>query len=79
MRTCQQRCDEILQYLQAHPDAGDTVEGIAEWWLTQHDANESEVLVEQALNHLVKQGLVKRHVLVEGTILYDLPPPKPST
>ncbi len=25
MRTLQQRCDEILQYLQTHPDAGDTV------------------------------------------------------
>lgn len=78
MRTCQQRCDEILKYLQAHPDAGDTVEGIAEWWLTHHHANESEVLIEQALNHLVKQGLVERHVLVGKTILYGLAPPKPS-
>ena len=82
MRTFQQRCDEILQYLQAHPDAGDTVDGIAEWWLSQHDApyaNESVVLVEQALDHLVQRGLVERHVLVEGTILYEAAPPKPST
>lgn len=79
MRTCQQRCDEILQYLEVNPDAGDTVEGIAEWWLTHHDGNESKVLIQQALNHLVKQGLVERHVLVERTIVYQLAPLKPST
>jgi hypothetical protein len=38
-----------------------------------------QVLVEQALNHLVKQGLLKRHVLVEGTILYELAPPTPPS
>ena len=79
MLTFQQRCDEILQYLQNHPDAGDTAEGIAEWWLTEHDTNEAEVLVEQALTHLVKQGVLERHVLVEGTILYELAPPKPPS
>jgi len=79
MWTLRQRCDEILQYLKAHPDAGDTAEGIAEWWLTEQGTDESEVLVEQALNHLVKQGLLERHVLVEGTILYELAPPKPPS
>ena len=73
--TFQQRCDEILQYLKAHPDAGETAEGIAEWWLTEHDLNEAEILVEQALNHLVNQGLLERHVLVDGHILYELPLP----
>jgi len=73
--TLQQRCDEILQYLKTHPDGGDTAEGIAEWWLTEHDTNESEIFVEQALNRLVEQRLLERHVLVEGTILYELAPP----
>ncbi len=80
MRTLQQRCDEILQYLQTHPDAGDTVDGIAAWWLTQHDAphaHESVALAEQALDHLVQRGLVARHVLVEGTIFYTAAPPTP--
>ena len=79
MRPFQERRDAILQYLQNHPDAGDTVEGIAQWWLAQQDVGESEVLVEQALNHLVKLGLLKRHVLVEGTILYELAPPTPPS
>jgi len=78
MRPFQERCDAILQYLQNHPDAGDTVEGIAQWWLAQQDAGEDEVLVEQALNHLVKQGLVARHVLVDGTILYTVARRRPS-
>ena len=79
MRTFRERCEAILQYLQNHPNAADTAEGIAEWWLTEQDANESEVFVEQALNHLVKQGLLKRHVLVEETILYELAPPTPPS
>jgi Fe2+ or Zn2+ uptake regulation protein len=79
MPTLQQRCDEILHYLQTHPDAGDTAEGIAEWWLTECDAGESKVLVEQALHLLVKQGLLERHIIAEGTVLYELAPPKPPT
>jgi len=25
----------ILMYLQEHPDSGDTVEGVAQWWVLQ--------------------------------------------
>ena len=48
----------ILRYLEVHPDAKDTVEGIAQWWLL-HEWNESlRVHVERAVSWLLSQGLI---------------------
>jgi hypothetical protein len=49
----------ILRYLEAHPDAKDTVEGIVQWWLP-HEWNESllRVHVERAVSCLLSQGLI---------------------
>jgi hypothetical protein len=46
----------ILSYLRAHPDAKDSVEGIARWWV--HADRET---VEKALQILVKEGAVETH------------------
>lgn len=45
----------ILHYLQDHPEAADTVAGIAKWWVGE----EIEV-VQKALELLVKESVVVR-------------------
>ncbi len=50
--------DEILRYLVEHPEAQDTVEGIADWWLTERRVRQAIADVEAALGRLVDQGLV---------------------
>lgn len=48
----------ILHYLESHPKAKDTLEGIAQWWLLQEW---SECLlgdVEQAVTWLCSQGFI---------------------
>jgi len=52
---------EILAYLADHPDAGDTLEGIMQWWLMQRRIQNQIVLVEKALNELVSDGYVKKN------------------
>lgn len=65
-----QLSNEILNYLWAHPQASDTVEGILKWWLPQQRHEESLNRVQGELDKLVARGLVKRIKLVDGTIVY---------
>ncbi|TCV94649.1 hypothetical protein EC912_103134 [Luteibacter rhizovicinus] len=63
---------QIVDYLQGHPCAADSVRGIREWWL----GNDTEVdiaLVEQALGQLLVQGRVTRVSLPDGSSLYTGP------
>ena len=63
--------DEILKYLGTHPQAADTVEGIANWWLPRQRYEEDIQKVQQALDGLVERGLVAKTTLANGTILYE--------
>ena len=61
-RDCLERdeiCDELLEYLRTHPDAMDTLTGIADWWLPQgmHVGIER---VAQALRTLERRELIER-------------------
>ena len=62
---------QILQYMETHPNAADTAEGIAMWWLENnvHDLDIKQV--EAALNNLVSQGLIRRRQLKDGHVLYS--------
>ena len=52
---------EIEQYFSNHPDAGDTAEGIANWWVSHQVLSNSTPIVLSALEYLVGQGvLLKR-------------------
>jgi hypothetical protein len=46
----------ILRYLADNPEAGDTAEGIAEWWLPVGDARPGRSNLEQALSELTAGG-----------------------
>lgn len=50
--------ERILEYLRNHPQARDSVEGIAEWWLLEQKIREATRDVDKALTDLVKRGLV---------------------
>ena len=51
---------QILLYLQGHPAAADSAEGVRHWWL-QDMGELSQTVVEEALGELLKRGwLVSR-------------------
>lgn len=60
----------ILQYLERHPDASDTLDGIAGWWLTAIDTRPSEDLLQRTLDGLIDEGKIARIVMVDGTHMY---------
>lgn len=49
---------DILAYLADNPDAQDTLEGIAEWWLLQQRIKHEVANVKTALAELVAEDLV---------------------
>lgn len=60
----------ILAYLERHPSAADSAEGVARWWMA---GSEEVVLMEEveaALAVMVQRGLARLVQLADGTTLY---------
>jgi hypothetical protein len=51
------RC--VLAYLAEHPQATDTLDGIAEWWVMREQVRIDVNLLEQVLHSLTEQGLLE--------------------
>jgi len=63
---------QILEYLQTHQQAGDTLEGIAKWWLTFKRIDDSVIQVKRSLDNLKSKGVVREKRLPDGRLLYVL-------
>ena len=48
---------QILRYLEQYPEAKDTADGIAQWWLRREGSERSRRDVERAVTWLCSQGL----------------------
>lgn len=64
--------DEVLTYLVAHPQAQDTMEGIAEWWLLEQRIRNAVADVEAALSELVAKGFLVARRGADGRTYYGL-------
>ena len=67
-----QVCSDILAYVTEHPDAGDTVEGIIQWWLLRQRIKHQESVVKNALAKLVAEGLMIERKGSDGRIRYHI-------
>jgi hypothetical protein len=63
---------DILAYLSENPDAQDTLEGIAEWWLSEQTVKPSMAVVGEALKELVDRGLILAWSGEESRTLYKV-------
>jgi len=62
--------DAILRYLHAHPQAVDSAEGIARWWLPSDWCVDVHT-VEAALARLQEQGLIQQRTNTDRHVLYS--------
>jgi hypothetical protein len=65
---------EILAYLAENPNARDTVEGIAEWWLSKETSIASKAELEGVLVKMAAQNLVSAIKGADGRVHYGCPP-----
>lgn len=59
----------LLHYLACHPQAADTLPGVARWWVGD-DGRYSLEQVRSALDRLVDGGELRRERLADGTDWY---------
>lgn len=64
-------CRGILQYLHDHPEAADSLDGIASWWLPQSGLSVSIESVQAALAQLVEGHQIARIDLADGRTLFQ--------
>jgi len=64
-------CQGILHYLQEHPEAADSLEGIAAWWLPSPTYSVTTEAVEEALVQLVSEQRIARIDLADGRTLFQ--------
>ena len=62
--------DAILRYLDKHPHAADTSEGIAKWWVPT-DSHADIDTVRSALARLESQGLVCRRMNADRNVVFS--------
>jgi hypothetical protein len=57
-------------YVIAHPDAADTLDGIHRWWLLPTLHEESILRVEEAVEQLVAEGVLRSISREDGRVIY---------
>lgn len=60
----------ILAYLSENPEAGDTFDGIVEWWLVRQRIKFETRSVSEAVTRLVSEGLIEEHEGSDSRIFY---------
>lgn len=65
--------DAIRRYLERKPNASETPEGVARWWLLSQRYRDTRQLVQRALDRLEASGHVERVRLPGGRVMYRMP------
>jgi len=51
--------DAIVEYLAEHPQASDTLEGVAEWWIMRQQVRAEVNTLKKVLRQLTKSGVLE--------------------
>jgi hypothetical protein len=65
-------CYYILAYLSDNPEAGDTFDGIVEWWLLDQRIKFETRNVSEAVARLISEGLIVEHEASDSRIIYKV-------
>lgn len=69
----------ILAYLSENADAGDTFDGVAEWWLLNQLIKFETHNVSKAVARLVSEGLIVKHEGADSHVIYRINRTKEQT
>jgi len=64
----------LREYCRRHPRAADTLDGVRGWLPTEYQAITRDEL-RSILESLVREGILKRRTLADGTVIYFSAPP----
>jgi hypothetical protein len=61
----------VREYLEAHPHAADTLEGVVKWWLVRQRYDQAEERVRKALALLTQEGYVLTAKTADGRDIFS--------
>jgi hypothetical protein len=70
-RTVAELCGAIRRYVERHPDAADTAEGIRQWWISDVGRRPTAAELAEALEQLVESHALQRNRLASGAAIYS--------
>jgi len=62
----------VLAYLVTHADAGDTLEGIVEWWLMEQEIRYSTAQVKEVLEDFTLKQLILEYKASDRRVHYRI-------
>jgi Fe2+ or Zn2+ uptake regulation protein len=62
----------IINHLKKNPDAGDTLEGIADWWLELERIDTARYEISRILDTLVENGTLRVIETISGVKIYKI-------
>gem|GEM_PF-6724115 len=65
---------EILEYLSAHPNAQDTIDGILHWWVLDAYIRKWAPKIAETVAWLVERGFLEQKRSADGRIFYRVSP-----
>ena len=68
-RSAEDIASDIRRYCVANPHARDSIDGIA-WWLVLQRFEDARAQLRDAVDALVRQGVLEAHTLADGTVLF---------
>ena len=63
--------ERIRLYLSDHPNAADTVEGVAIWWLSGNASRDWINTVQRAIDQLAESGEITTKTLPDGAVIVE--------
>jgi hypothetical protein len=68
--TIERLAGAIARYVNAHPNASDTLEGVARWWVASEAEHAPLDALQRALDTLTDREILTRRVLPDGRRVY---------
>ncbi|PUA29320.1 MAG: hypothetical protein B0W54_01595 [Cellvibrio sp. 79] len=62
--------EAILRYLEACPNAADTLHGVVEWWIPLQRYHDDYDKIAKILEELFAEGLIEKQVLPDKKVIY---------
>lgn len=63
---------DVLSYLTKNSEAGDTLEGIVEWWLLDRRIRHGSAEVKEAIEELAAKDLIRAHKRRDTKVHYRI-------
>lgn len=64
--------EKILNYLLKNPNASDTLEGVARWWLEMEKVDHAIEMIADTLNSLLERGVIEKVPTGENISIYRI-------